>query len=260
MLNKQDNIVDLLREMRLSTDEAKVYLELLKSPNTHLKLAHATGINRTKIYRLADQLEKRSLITTRTDDRGTFLVAADAATLEADLVVQEEKVKDQRAAFEALVPLLTSVKTGDASQFIVHTYDGEEGFKQMLWHELKTKREALIFGSGTIEDLVSNRRWAEKHRALTVQTDYKVREVLNPGGKSPAFTLNEEFLKDHYYARLISPDIIKFDQQIVIYNDTVAIYSRHDQQKVGIEVINAAYANTMRQIFEHYWQLADPES
>jgi sugar-specific transcriptional regulator TrmB len=256
MLNKEDSPQELLHSLGLKHDEAKLYVELLKGPNTHLRLAHATGINRTKVYRLADQLEKQGLIIVRADDRGTFLEASDPATLEADLVMREEKVREQRAAFETVLPVLAGLKTGDASKFVVHTYDGEDGFKQMLWHELKTKGENLIFGSGTIEDLVPNRAWAEKHRALTVQADYAVREILNPDSKGPVFTLNQEFIAKHYSFRVIDPAIITFEQQMVIYNDTVAVYNLRDEQRVGVEVINAAYANTMRQIFEHYWQLA----
>src|SRR5688572_15870670 len=120
MMNNKDTIVEQLRTLGLSRDEAKLYLELLRGPSTHLKLAHATGINRTKVYRLADDLEKKSLITKRTDDRGTFLVAADPSTLGVELTTQEEKLENQRAAFEALLPVLNPIKKGDTSNFAVY--------------------------------------------------------------------------------------------------------------------------------------------
>jgi sugar-specific transcriptional regulator TrmB len=256
MLNNKDAIVEFLRKLNLTTEEAKLYLELLREPNTHLKLAHATGINRTKIYRLADQLEKRSLITTRTDDRGTFLVAADPATLEVTLVTQEAKLQEQRNAFDTLMPILMAVKEGDPSEFVVHTYEGSEGFKQMLWHELKTKDEALIFGSGTIEDLVTDKRWAERHREMTIEKDYTVRELLNPGGKKPVFTLNQEFVNKYYSYRVLPSSVMYLQNQMVIYNNTVGMYHWRQEQKVGVEIINKNYATLMRQIFERYWEIA----
>lgn len=256
MMNNKDTIIEQLRILGLGRDEAKLYLELLRGPSTHLKLAHATGINRTKVYRLADDLEKRSLITKRTDDRGTFLVAADPATLEIAIVNQEEKLKTQRSAFDALLPVLTPIKQGDRSSFIVQTYYGVEGFKQMLWHELKAQKEVLIFGSGSIEELVNDRRWAEKHRAMTLQAGYIVREILNPGGKNEDFTEITEFMEKAYNKRLIPSDIVELAHQIVIYNDTVAVYHWREEQKVGIEIINKDYAAMQRQIFEHYWRMA----
>src|SRR5688500_5123741 len=110
MLNNKNTVLQYLKTLNLSQDEAKVYLALLESPKSHLELARETGINRTKVYRLADQLQKRSLITTRTDDRGTFLVAADPSTLEVELVTHEESLKQQRAIFDQLLPILSNIK------------------------------------------------------------------------------------------------------------------------------------------------------
>jgi len=256
MLNSKSDIIEQLRILGLSRDEARLYLELLKEPSTHLRLAHATGINRSKVYRLAEDLEKRSLVTHRTDDRGTFLVACDPATLEVEIVTQESRLQAQRTAFKLTEPLLASIKANRASDFALHAYEGVQGFKQMLWHELKAKGENLIFGSGTIEDLVPERRWAERHRALTVEAGYSIRELLNPGDKDKPFTLNEEFM-DRYKHRTLPSEVLLLQNQISIYNDTVATYHWRQGQKVGFEVINQDHANMMRQMFEQYWQLAD---
>lgn len=256
-MNISGELIEKLHKLNLTSEQARLYLELLHGPNTHLQLAHATGINRTKVYRLAADLEKRSLIAKRSDDRGTFLVAADPATLEVELVSKEEKLKTARQAFTDLMPMLSALHGDQSGEFVVNTYHGSEGFKQMLWHELKTAGENVIFGNGTIDDLVSDEQWAEKHRAMTVQTNYRVREILNPDDKSPIFTLNQIFIDKHYSARYISPKTISFRQQIATYNDTVAIYSWKQERKVGIEIINKSFANMMRQNFEHYWQLAN---
>ncbi len=255
MLNNKDTILGQLQILGLAVDEAKLYLELLKEPSNHLKLAHATGINRTKVYRLADDLEKRSLVTKRTDDRGTFLVAADPATLEVALVTQEKKLERQRAAFTQLLPTLSELGKQEPRGFVVLTYEGVEGFKQMLWHELKTKGEELILGSGTIQDLVPEHNWAEKHRAMTVEAGYTIREVLNPGEKEQPFTLNDTYMHRYTY-REVSSAALPLREQVCIYNNTVATYHWRNNEKVGFEVISESYAQTMRQIFEHFWQLA----
>ncbi len=259
MLNNTNNTLQYLRALNLSGDESKLYLELLKSPRSHLALSRATGINRTKVYRLADQLEKRSLVSTQTDDRGTHLVAADPATLEVAIITEEEKLKSQRAAFRQLLPTLTDLqKNGGKSEdsFSVHTYEGVEGFKQMLWHELKAKDEVVIFGSGTIEDLVPSVRWAERHRRQSTEAGYKIRELLNPGKKKEEFTKNTDFMA-RYQKRMLSADEVVLDHQVVIYNDTVATFCWRGDQKVGYEVVNKANNQMMRQIFDHYWKLSE---
>ncbi len=255
MMNNKDTLLENLRTLGLTNEQGKLYLELLKEPSTHLRLAHSTGINRTKVYRLIDDLEKLSLVTRRTDDRGTFLVATNPSTLEVELVNQEQKLEKQRAAFKHLMPALEQITADEGKGFVVLTYEGIEGFKQMLWHELKTQGEELIFGCGTIDDLVPERQWAEKHRQMTVDANYTIRELLNPGDKVEPFTLNQNYMH-RYTHRDVSKDLLRLENQICIYNDTVATYHWRDGENVGFEVISESYARTMRQLFEHYWQLA----
>ncbi len=255
-MNINSESIEKLRKLNLNSEQSTLYLELLRDTNTHLGLARATGINRTKVYRLVSDLEKRGLIIKRTDDRGTFLVAADPATLEIELITKEEKLKSARQAFTDLLPLLGTLRGDRADEFVVHTYHGTEGFKQMLWHELKTKGENLVYGNGTLDELISDEKWAEKHRAMTVQSNYKVREILNPDTKTPIFTDVDGFLDKHYSSRFISPKLMTFSQQIAVYNDTVAIYDWKEERKVGLEIINKSFTNMMRQNFEHFWGLA----
>ena len=179
MLNNKTHLLELLHQLNLDKDEAKIYLELLRRQNTHLRLSVITGINRTKVYRLITNLEKKSLVTRYTDDTGTFLIATDPATLEVELVTQEEKLNQQRAIFAQVLPTLESIKSKNKSAFFVRTYEGVEGLKQMCWHELKTQGELLSFGGPTLEALITDHRWAEKHRALSVEAGYRTRQILN---------------------------------------------------------------------------------
>lgn len=254
--NNQDIFLHGLKQLGLNVDEARIYVELLKEPATHLKLSRATGINRSKVYRLVEDLVKRSLITIRSDDLGTFLVAADPSTLEVELITNEERIKSQRATLSRLVPLLTSIKSGESREFIVHTYEGEQGFKQMLWHELKTRGEIVIFGSGTIHDLVAQVRWAGKFYEHAAEAGYTIRELLNPNDEMDPFLVNLKRI-DRFKHRSISSNIVPLKSQISIYNDTVATYHWREKQKVGLEIINKDYAQMQRKVFEHYWQIAE---
>jgi hypothetical protein len=63
-----------------------------------------------------------------------------------------------------------------------------------------------------------------------------------------------------YKCRGISVRILPLDNQTIIYNDVVAIYHWREQKKVGLEIISASYADTMRAVFEQYWKLAEPQT
>ncbi len=260
MLNNKNELKKYLAAYGLSLDQAKVYLALLEKPLSHLELARKTGINRTKIYRIADDLEKLSLVKTEQLDSGKVLSASEPKNLEVSLVTKEEELKSKKAILKELLPSLNNLfeNTENELKFSVSTYEGVAGMKQMLWNELKTKGEILVFGSGTLEDLVGSRRWAEAHRQRTLDVDYKIREINNRGKKPIKFTENSNFL-NNFERRHIDEELLDLEQQIAIYNDTVAIYHWRDDQKVGVEIRNKAYASSMRQMFEMYWGLLPKE-
>jgi hypothetical protein len=125
----------------------------------------------------------------------------------------------------------------------------------MCWHELKAT-ELLLLGSNTIETLIPSHYWAERQRALSVAAGYRIFELANTAPTS-RFTAIEQYL-DRYQCRLLSDDILVLPNQIAIYNDTVAMYHWHQEQKSGVEIINAPYATMMRQLFWAYWAQAMP--
>lgn len=238
-----------------------MYLALLEEPMSHLEIARRTGVNRSKVYRIADELEKRGLITENQDETGKQLLANDPANLEIVIKTEEEVVDRKKQTLKSALPDLQAIFTSGAlpsdTDFVVNTYEGSEGFKQMLWNELKTKNEISIFGSGTIADLVGSERWAEKHREKTLELGYKIREILNPDGKPNHFTNNAQFMEEVYSRRYIAADILPLAHQLCVYNNTVALYHWRDGKKVGCEVINKSFADMQRSIFEKYWKISD---
>lgn len=257
-MNKNAHTLNVLQQAGLSAEAAKVYLFLCKENATHLKISRATTLNRTKVYRIVQDLEQMGLVTRQTDDRGTFLKACDPGVLELDLTAQEQQLREARTALQRITPDLHQLNQSTDGLMTIRTYEGVEGLKQMCWHELKAQGETLTLGSGTIEDLIPNRYWAEKHRALSVEAGYRVYEIVNTSDRvNITFTDNQDFMKQ-YECRLLDDDILYMARQTVIYNNTVAIYHWRDNQKVGVEIINKEYADMMRQVFWSYWKQAQP--
>lgn len=260
MLNTKNHLLLSLKKLGLTPDEAKVYLTLMDEPMSRLEIARKSGVNRTKVYRIAEELIKRGLATEEMNDEGRELAAAPPSNLEIAITTAEEKNKSRRNIYEQTLPDLQAIYEAgdqpDPNDFVVNTYEGIDGFKQMLWNELKTKKEILIFGSGTIQDLITSSRWAEKHRIKTLESGYKIREILNPDGKPENFTKNKDFVKTAYQKRYISPQVLPLGHQIAIYNNSVSIYNWRNDQKVGTEIVNKIYADTMRAVFEKYWKIS----
>lgn len=258
-MDNKEKLLEQLSRLGLSPDESKVYIELLRGPRTHLQISKETGVNRTKVYRIAEDLQARSLIGRRSDDRGTFLIATDPSALEMSLISQETRLKQQRKALSDVLPMLSKLQREDSRDFTVRTYDGTAGLKQMCWHELKTKGELLAIGNGTIEQIASDEKWAFKHRQRQIEVGYVTRELVNydySTSELPELASQQLIESKLYRVRMLAPSVLCIDNQTIIYNDTVAIYHWKQEKKVGTEIISPSYAEMMRQIFEHYWSMA----
>lgn len=257
-MNTKQQIIDILKRSGLSQESAKVYLFLCSKSASHLQVSRATLINRTKVYRIVQDLEHIGLITRQTDDRGTFLKACDPGVLELNLAAREEQMRKARSDLRNITPELQRLSQSTDGLMTIRTYEGIEGLKQMCWHELKAKDELLTLGSGSIEDLIPNHYWAEKHRFLNVEAGYNVLEIVNASDvQNVTFTSNQDFMKRYTY-RVLDDDVLRLASQTVIYNDTVAIYHWREDQKVGVEIINKEYADMMRTVFKNYWNLSQP--
>jgi predicted transcriptional regulator len=258
MLKRITDVKHALQDLGLSDDESEVYLTLLHAPTSPLALSQSTGIKRTKIYSLLADLEKRSLICRIANEEGSLFGVTDPMDLSISLSKMEAQLKERQATFQQLLPTLNALRgVHPLEGFTVRTYEGEEGFKQMLWHELKAKGEQLSLGGGDVEELVSNKTWAERYRERVVEAGYRIREIINSEIDLPTPIHNSDYLQ-LYNCRGISAHILPLENQAVIYNDNVDIFNWRGDKKVGVEIVDKAYANTMRAMFDYFWRLTQP--
>ena len=61
---------------------------------------------------------------------------------------------------------------------------------------------------------------------------------------------------DEFTGRYLSPEVVDISVQMDIYNDTLAIYSWHEDEVFGVEIHNKKIADMQRQIFEALWNSA----
>jgi predicted transcriptional regulator len=257
MSGSRDKIIKMMKHLGLKQAESVIYFELLSGRSTHLELSRRAGITRSRVYALVEDLEKKGLAVRQTDDTGTFVSASDPENFEIELASQEEDLKNKRQVLSELVPQLNAIQKKDPNLFTINTYEGDAGLRQMIWHELKTETDILCFGYADVETLVGNKNWGEVHRERMSKLPYKTREIINNEYNVPKFSNNNYFL-NRYECRSIPSSVVRLDNQIVIYSNTVTIIHWRQEKKIGIEIISKTYAQTMRDVFEHYWDNSKP--
>ena len=251
-MNKQ-TIVAQLKILGLDEIEIKIYLNLLEGyQKTPLDLSRETNINRSKIYRYIEKLKQKQLIEQFTIDRGIKLEAASPDTLQLLIFEKEQQLKIQKDLLPDLINDLSTLSRSLKNPFEVKYYHGDEGMKQMLWNQLSAKKELLIFSYETRNEIVG-KPFAEKVREEQVRrklTLYEIENVIDPPGY--LFTNVRDWEK-YYFHRHVPEEVLTIHQNTAIFNDTVAVMSWTNDQKIGFELVNSAYALMQKQLFWYFW-------
>lgn len=256
-MNKQLSINQLM-SLGLEDIEAILYVHLLENgAQTPLELSRELNINRSKIYRFIEKLTAKKLIEESVVDRGVRIKASDIRNIELMLQDKEQALKTQKDMLPAILDNLQNLPVDLKQQFEVKHYHGADGLKQMLWNHLSAKKEIVGFSYKNKNDMVG-KPFAEQIREEQVERKIMLYEVENETDQGDLWYTNVTGWNKYYSSRYISPEILAIKQYIAVYNNTVSIANWVDRVLVGVEIENAIFAETQRQIFWQLWKIAGP--
>lgn len=259
MMNKLD-LVEQLSGFGLDTREAEVYLVLLsKGSLTPLVLSRETGINRTTLYRILENLEKLGLVKEVLGYKSTSYEASSGQNL-ANLISQKEiELNKLQKDFPTILAHLQSLPVEITGPTKILYYHGISGLRQLLWNTLSAQKQVVGFGYGDWNKGIG-KVYAERLRQLYVERQIVGREILNEGqiDKSLSFTQNKEYLNHYYVHRIMSRRKLEINHDTYIYNDVFAFYHTYEGELFGVEIHNGEIAKTQRQIFNILWHIALP--
>jgi sugar-specific transcriptional regulator TrmB len=239
-----------LQKLGLTKDQTSIFICLLDSPKTQLDVSRATGIARSNVYRIVDGMAEMGIVHELTTDEGKLLAGAKPEALELLVIEQETKAQDQRGGLSELLPMLNSFQTQE-NDFSIKTYSGSAGLKQMLWNELRSVDEVLIFSEGSLNNAVG-KRWAERYRLEIINRGIRQRGISNHSFEPSIHYAYQQ----HYQARYVPESLTTINFEMTIHDDTLSIYnSLSHEVQLGTEIKNPFLVTFMKQIFEHYWSL-----
>lgn len=250
-------VIQKLQLLNLSDFEARIYVHLLeKGALTPLQLSRTLKIDRTKVYRSLESLQGKKLIEDISTARGKQVKAAAPENLELLLADEEMLLRQKRNTFPEILADLSSISTHDKSPFEVKHYSGVDGMKQMFWNTLSAKKDILVFGYETKNEIVG-KDFAEKVRLEQVRRKIKLYEIENATDQGDYWYTDVPSWGNYYDSRHIPESMMKIKQMIMIFNDTVALMHWWKEEYVGLEVINDFYAEMQKQIFWTYWKILE---
>lgn len=255
MMNKLV-ILTQLEDLGLEEAEAKIYLHLLESGSrTHLELSRETNIDRSKIYRSVEKLTRMKLLEEINTFSGKKIQAANPKNIGLLIEEEQELLDSRKSSLEGLVEQLNGLPTYIQREFEVKHYRGQEGLRQMLWNQLQAKKEILAFSHKNKNDIVG-KPYAEKIRMEQADRKIMLREIENETDQGDYWYTDVPNWKSYYQSRYIPPEVLEIKQYIAIFNNTVAVINWSNAEEIGVEIINAFYADMQKQFFWKFWEIA----
>lgn len=256
-------INDFLEKLGFDEPAIRVFKVLSKfGPLTILEIARKAQIERTRLYRLIDELGQKGLVEEVPNYKRRTLQAASLSTLE--LMVKEHRLKSEEltTTFPTFINALHSMTPGLSSNNVVY-YHGREGIRQMTWHLLRTKGIYYSYSYRFWDDLLGEQFSLSLNEEM-VKIKLKVHDLYS----DQYFAYRKDWLKRHghkplgdwswWKSRFISEKILKIDQNIDIYNDVVAYYHWEGDETFGVEIYNQRIAEFHKQMHNLVWTMAKP--
>jgi len=255
-MNVDINVIkNYFQKLDLLPEIADIYLSLhTRGPQTISDLARHSGVERTRIYRLIDELEQSNLVETQLDYKRRIFHAAPISNLQILISKKEQELEQLQQELDTISQ--TFAQTNLASPTTrVQFYQGADGAKQLFWNQTKATTEVMSILHEPMQHKTKKsffQRWVGAmnerevpHRSIVDDefiASLKKWRSRYQGGKTKIRQARR------------APDTFKITIATVIYDDVIVYYNWKDDEVFGVEIHNADIANTQRQFFEMLWQ------
>lgn len=253
-MNKSE-LKNYLTELGLESEQATVYLSLIeKGEGTPLSISRHTGINRTKVYRLLEDMEREKLVVQEIGDNATRVSPAPVEQLQEILRKKQVRVAELTKNWTGVVGALDQMSAEHKSETKVKFYHGKSGIEQMVWNVLKAKNEIVGYTFRDLSHFVGPKFMESfieefKRRNLSMR-DIHGDEYLSSQPIDSSWGKNMN-------SRYLPREVLGIPHQMDIYDEVVSFYSWNEGEVWGTEIYNEKVATMQKQLFELAWEKAE---
>jgi sugar-specific transcriptional regulator TrmB len=237
-------IENILKNIGLTEKESAVYLACLKLGSAKVSdISEIAKVNRVTAYDVLEKLMEKGFVTLVLKNNKQFFLASSPEII-ADLY--ETKLEK----FKSHIPILNSLST-IKSPLKISYYEGVDEIKKIYFDSLDSKTEILnIINEDAIQPIWSN--YEEEYVIERIQKKIYLRGIAINTEKGKK--LQEKDLKLYREIRLIDQSKFNFSNDIMIYDNKVAILSWPSLG--GVIINNQEIAMTHRALFEMAWEFS----
>lgn len=254
-------IQDYLFRLGFGEQAAKIFLVLVEQgPMSLLQISRLSGIERTRLYRVIEDLTEKGLVIEQLAFKSRRFEAADLEQLRKMVSLERTKAEQLTQNWDSFAALIEETRRGYSPTRVLY-FKGAEGIKQMSWNSLQAKGELLSYVYRAFQEAIGQKYlndWAREAKASNV----KIRELHSERFQESLhnglfFSVDLRDMGKRYDARLLPSKIMSMTHAMDIYNDVVGIIYWKEEEVFGIEIHNEMIAQMQRSIFEVFWKMAN---
>ncbi len=256
----QSIIIQKLQKLGIQQKSSKIYLTLLqKGKLSSTQISKFTNIPKTSVYRFLGKLEHKQLVEKIVGKRGSLYKASDPQNISLLFEKVQTKYKSLASSMPAIVQSLKQFQLKPDNKTQVRYYEGKKGIEQITWNS--TKASKFIYGYSR---LGRARVFGQKFHE-NVELEYEKSNIRNL-----IITTNSkdtlDYLKWHKRipvkgggrVRYFPEDELNISNDLMLYNDILAVSSWEEEKYWGFEVQDKDFVNMQISIHKKLWKLAKP--
>ncbi len=238
--------VEFLQNIGLTEKEAILYLELIKYPFlTPTEISKKTGINRTTIYPVLEQLMKKRLVKEVDGSKKTKYAAESAERIRTYFEETKSQYEEQERLLSEYVPQIKSLQNSEVDDSpVIKYYQGHKGVLDSVKDFLEIVPEKseirMIYSQDFVEGMFTPAE-SKIARGLRISKDINVKTIYSysKGEK-------EESKKSD---RVILEGAEKVFGDMAISDDVVRFYAG-DTDVFGFIIKSKQLAGTLKKMHE----------
>jgi len=246
-------IKNLLEQLNFSEKESSVYLALLEIGSGKAKeISKKTGLNRTTVYDICDELLGKGLLSKYKKGAGTYFNALDPkhllTYLEREKEEQTKKIEKQKKEVSELLPQLISLQNIFTAKPKVQFFEGEKGMREAYEDTLTSKEIILAYANvETMHEGLPN--FFPEYYKRRAENKIFIRAILPRNKLSiERSTRNQEEMRD---TRFLLESEMTFSPEVNIYNNKILIASW--KEKMAILIESKELADLQKLTFNLLW-------
>lgn len=252
-----DGITEILEHMGLSSKEVAVFLALARGgPMTAHGVARKSGVTRTHVYDIAEELVTRGLVTVLKGSGAKKYEAIDHQGLLAYLSRKESEVKALQKQVGEAASAFNALREHREQRTKIKFYEGVEGLRT-VYLEIKAdlsaqagKKEMVTWWpTGALEKAIPD--FFENSRFIDMPGFIK-RDIFDDPQSAQKYIDAYKRGPTTYSYKFWPKERGQFPTDMVVWGSKVAITDVRGAP-AGIVVDNAAYADAMRLLFDQMW-------